>query len=1179
MPTLVNSILEKIDELRVSRDILIQSLNENLGVDASTFDLLKCMDYIKKDVIEPSYAIRPNYNDGDSHICPLNVRLTSTSWITMSFAMDEVSLNKQEFVNLLGMSDNSFKAGVINSVLEISTPWGVEMTREIVLDTNRHTLSFGFTGEINESGDCHFKAEFDGELVYDGFLGMPSFNLPLFLYDLPHNFYGTYEEYEALGGISHIIKNAGFYPTNPVFDLFSLTVSDIVDGKRTVVRDYAPVIDAENKVCFLDKISGKYEYPATGKYNYIKRVCNENIIGKLSTYEYVFNQSAPVVAFHPADQYYINPSEGAIVPTDIVLTSTTKIKMYVRGFYDFNAQTNLDTRLMLGAQPNLLVSPFNSNDVVRGLPWYSHEHDDTPIATVANMVSGANIGFYITGAQDSRGTMHGALSTTSKRDNIPQIASMKDEHVITFGFDVWDVNNFNFDTDDRMKRGVSVDGGKSNDRWFGPDASIHSAFNSSVKTPLCFFGSYNNANTTPADVIALGYENALSQIGYTTGVRYGVKMIEISERNADGSITVTHRLRPAYIDSSTHFFVDTLTGTKYYPFHGTLDVQNEVPDSSLAPEVNVTPDTSVNPDTPETPGITELPDAPVSTILTSGYVMPSKGAIVPTDIKLTPTTQVEMHVKRFENLDELSGFDNKLMISALPDLKIAAYNSNDADDESFRWFGASHKGETDIKSMLQNGNIGVCYYCQGDYLYSTSDTDGGFVTQTINTNDDSGNVIRFGFRPYSYDNPENDRSFWKYITIDNGNDKGRIRSVDESQGTFKQYLETNAKTPICLFGSYNEAEGVTPDNYISLGYKAALEQYGFTTGVRYSVKDVIITERNDDGTHTLKHHLVPAMDSNNNVLLYDTVTKSKYYPYNGTFEVINEPAVPGIMDYPEATIDSVLTDTYVMPMAGAIVPTDIKFKAGTKFKMYIKNIENFDNLTKYNDRLMVSALPFLKLSPYNSVVIDENDMRYLGTSHEDGTNVRDLVTDGSVGFYFYGYGNNMYSTFNKGTTLPQTIKCNDNSEHIIEFGYSPVSDTFDTESFMNKCMKIDNNGERGEGVVCRSSEASQVNLPVYPYTDILTNTPICLFGSYNESIGLTDDYYSSLGCKTALEQYGFRTGARFGVKKIEISVSDAEGNRVTHIIEPARDSNGTILLYDTVTGSKYYPYSGTLNIM
>ena len=900
MPTLVNSILEKIDELRVSRDILIQSLNENLGVDASTFDLLKCMDYIKKDVIEPSYAIRPNNNDGGNHICPLNARLTGTSWITMNFAMDEVSLNKADHVLLLGMGESSYKVCVINSVLDIGTPYVVEMNRKIVLDTNRHTLSFGFTGEINESGDGHFKVEFDGELVYDGFVGMPSFNLPIFLYDLPYYFYGTYEEYEALGGISHIIKNESFYPSNSVFDLFSLTVSDIVDGKRTVIRDYVPVLDTENKVCFLDKISGKYEYPATGKYNYIKRLCNENIIGKLSSYEYAFDQSAPIVKFG-TEQFYINPSEGAIVPTDIVLTSTTKIKMYVRGFYDFNAQTNLDTRLMLGAQPNLLVSPFNSNDVVRGLQWYSHEHDDTPIATVANMVSGANIGFYITGAQDSRGTMHGALSTTSKRDNIPQIASMKEEQTITFGFDVWDVNNFNFDTDDMMKRGVSVNDGKSNDRWFGPDATIHPRFNSSVKTPLCFFGSYNNANTTPADVIALGYENALSQIGYTTGVRYGVKMIEISERNADGSITVTHRLRPAHNYGDTHFFVDTLTGTKYYPFHGTLDVQNEVPDSSLAPEVNVTPDPSVNPDTPSTPDASVTPDTSVNpdtpstpdasgvTLLAQSYVMPSQGGIVPTDIKYTSTTQIEMNVKRFENLDELSGFNNKLMISALPQLKVAAYNSNDVDDGTFVRIAASHKGETDIKSLISDGSIGVCYYCYGDYLYSTSDRDVGYVTQTINTNDDNGNVIKFGCRPYNNADLHDEMFFWKFITLDNYDEKARLMVYNDENGNrvnVHDYTPSNMKTPICLFGTYNEAEGATPDDYISLGYLGALQQYGYTAGVRYSVKEIIITDRNPDGTRSETHHLVPASDSSGTILLYDTVTSSKYYPFNGTLDVM-----------------------------------------------------------------------------------------------------------------------------------------------------------------------------------------------------------------------------------------------------------------------------------------------------
>ena len=433
----------------------------------------------------------------------------------------------------------------------------------------------------------------------------------------------------------------------------------------------------------------------------------------MSSYEYAFDESAPIVQFESSDQFYINPSEGAIVPTDIVLTSTTKIKMYVRGFYDFNAQTNLDTRLMLGAQPNLLVSPFNSNDVIRGLPWYYHEHGDTPIATVANMVSGSNIGFYINGAQDSRGDMHGALSTTSERDNIPQIATMKDEQIITFGFDVWDVNNFNFDTDDRMKRGVSVNDGKSNDRWFGPDASIHSRFNSSVKTPLCFFGSYNNADTTPADVIALGYETALSQIGYTTGVRYGVKMIEISERNADGSVTVTHRLRPAN-DGNTHFFVDSLTGTKYYPFHGTLSVQNEVPDSSLAPEVSVTPDPSVNPDTPSTP------DASGVTLLMDSYIKPSDGAIVPTDIKFTSLTNVKMHVKGFDNFDSVTDINSRAMAGAQPNFVISPINTNDI-DRGLPYLDSNKTQE--YKDFLGDNGVCIYYVGCGQQIYSMSSDD------------------------------------------------------------------------------------------------------------------------------------------------------------------------------------------------------------------------------------------------------------------------------------------------------------------------------------------------------------------------------------------------------------------------------------------------------------------------
>ena len=72
--------------------------------------------------------------------------------------------------------------------------------------------------------------------------------------------------------------------------------------------------------------------------------------------------------------------------------------------------------------------------------------------------------------------------------------------------------------------------------------------------------------------IALGYENALTQIGYVTGARYGVKEIDIYVRNADGSMTLKHTLVPARDSNGTICLYDTITEKSYYPFHGTLDI-------------------------------------------------------------------------------------------------------------------------------------------------------------------------------------------------------------------------------------------------------------------------------------------------------------------------------------------------------------------------------------------------------------------------------------------------------------------------------------------------------------------------------------------------------------------------------------------------------------------------------
>lgn len=76
------------------------------------------------------------------------------------------------------------------------------------------------------------------------------------------------------------------------------------------------------------------------------------------------------------------------------------------------------------------------------------------------------------------------------------------------------------------------------------------------------------------EVIALGYENALSQIGYVTGARYGLKQIDITVYNTDGSgsMTTTHSLVPARDKDGIICLYDTVSNKSYYPYHGTLDI-------------------------------------------------------------------------------------------------------------------------------------------------------------------------------------------------------------------------------------------------------------------------------------------------------------------------------------------------------------------------------------------------------------------------------------------------------------------------------------------------------------------------------------------------------------------------------------------------------------------------------
>ena len=887
MPNLVNSILEKIDEIRVSRDSLKQIIRDNLNVDTSTFKLIECMNYLENNVLKPSFAIRPKYEEYVDLMCPLNVRLTNTSWVSLDFAMNDISLDK-ELVYLFGIHETSLRCYLTNGKLHICTTSEVPMLQEITLDSNRHTLAFGFTGEVREAdGYARFQVEFDDVVVANDFVEVPPFNLPFSLYDIPRTFNGTYEDYIDLGGIAYLINDVDYTCNNKsLFDVFALNFYDIVDGERKAIKVYSPGLDSEQKTAFLEKISGEYQYPSCGRYLYVK------ILGDTTT---VITNTSFEKPLPPGD-YYLKPSAGAILPTDIVLTSTTQVTMYVKGFDSFDEEVDITTeltenqkkerlytRVMLGAQPNLIVSPFNSNDVSIGLPWYEHEEGNMPVAELAAMVSDGSIGFYVDGAQDSRGTMHGALSTATARGNVPQTATMTGEHIIRVGFDVWDVNNFNLETDDMMKRGISIDGNPPSNRFFGSDPTIHVAFNNSIKTPVCFFGIYNNTSTTPNEVIDLGYQTALNQIGYTTGVRYGVKQIDVTVRNADGSITVTHRLKPAVNRDGVNYFKDTLTGSSYYVFNGTLDVQNEVPDSS------VTPDPSVNPDTPSTP------DASGVTLLAESYVKPSQGGIVPTDIVLTSTTQITMHIKDIDEFDNISDgtaeeiLRKKVMLGAQPNLFISPINGNDV-NRNMPWWSEQHKlSLEEVAGVFSNGTIGMCVFGQQDnrpdrnqFLYSSSNADSVDQIHTLTMTGE--HVIKFGHDVFDVNN----------INLETDVFMKRVLSVDGKPDTEKRFgpdnnihvaFNNSRRTPICFFGTYNNVE-TTPNDVISLGYKAALEQYGYTAGVRYSVKEITITDRNDDGTRGETHHLVPASDSSGTILLYDTVTESKYYPFNGTLDVM-----------------------------------------------------------------------------------------------------------------------------------------------------------------------------------------------------------------------------------------------------------------------------------------------------
>lgn len=124
-------------------------------------------------------------------------------------------------------------------------------------------------------------------------------------------------------------------------------------------------------------------------------------------------------------------------------------------------------------------------------------------------------------------------------------------------------------------------------------------------------------------------------------------------------------------------------------------------------------------------------------------------------------------------------------------------------------------------------------------------------------------------------------SIWKFISIDSEDEAHHLWN-----GISSDRLNGFSYAPLCIFGTYNSDESKKPDDIIAMGYENALNQIGYTTGVRYSVKQIDISESNADGSETTKHSLVPARDSNGTICLYDTVANKSYYPFHGTLDII-----------------------------------------------------------------------------------------------------------------------------------------------------------------------------------------------------------------------------------------------------------------------------------------------------
>lgn len=820
MSTLVNSILEKIEDIRVSRDNLNKAITDKLNVNASAFKVIESMNYAGENLGQGSgtpstpteaYAIRQDFQGGYLAY-PINVRLTTNSWVSFDFALSELVFT-QYGMSLLGVSNDTLNLFIEQAGLVLNVG-GLRLEIANTLDTTRHNISFGFEGDANPNRVGRFKVEFDNVVIYNDYITAPNFNLPLFLFGCPCAYTGTYEDYELLGGVSFLVNEYCIDVAPNYFYIFGLKVYNVNNLERNLIRDYEPAIDAEQKPCLLEKISNKYEYPTLGKFMYV--AVPNAVPNEIANSDY--GSAFP-------EQCYIKPSVGAIVPTDIKLTPTTQIVMHVGDLGTFDEvsadaaeEEILKSRVMVGAQPNLLISAYDENDITRGLPGYAESHSISTDDLIWQIYGGKCLYF---------GGCSNILYSTSDTDGNFTLPSITGPSAIMFGYDVADPENANFDSDSLKKiLTTAYDSTMPDYRNNKAVTPTYSQFNTEMNTPICFFGNYNETTMKPDEVIALGYQEALSQIGYTTGIRYEIKRIEIYDRDSDGSISRKHMLLPATNVEGVNYLKDVVTGSSYYPYKGTLDVTSGTP----------------------------IQDTPAPTILTDTYVKPSAGAIVPTDIKFTSLTFVKMFVKDFDVIKEEDNMDSKAMIGAQPNFIVSPFTL-----------------------MAQTG---IYFKGCGNILRST---DAGVGLPLISK--DSEACITFGYRPKDRNNinMNTDKIMLKIMYI---GAKYGDKEVGPTSTSIYKFVDNQMTTPICIFGNYNNPESMTPDDVIALGYENALSQIGYVTGARYGVKKIIIYVGNADGSDTITHSLVPARDSNGTICLYDTVSNKSYYPFHGTLDII-----------------------------------------------------------------------------------------------------------------------------------------------------------------------------------------------------------------------------------------------------------------------------------------------------